>query len=248
MAHSEVKFKYVSKCKVCKIQEKDQELFNYLHTLRFRDNASLEHIASVAANKFIERGITLDPPNPMNLSTHFNRHTPLDLAAKYRAQNEIGITGNNTKSITEESQQHFDEIVKEKVDSYDEMERIYEEMNARFGAFDDANQKTITLQNLNGYVSFVRELRSLLVELHKIKQDEELALLVLNTALQQYTVSTLHGFLQELGTLKNDLRFYIKDPDSVERLVEKLQSGLTEHIQASSKSAIEKVKSDYKLH
>jgi hypothetical protein len=240
-----LEFKNYTKCKVCKIEKEDQTFFDYFHGLRFKDNLSLSALIEKIRIRFMEKGIQLLLPNEVNLSNHFSKHIPLDLASKYKAQSLVRAS-QQSKAIKKETIQ-TSTIVKEKIAIYDEFEKLYSKFKGVIEEFERKENNQITALNWLPYTSLIRELKSFLVELNKMNSNEQIVKLVLQTAFQQYTLGALQGTLKECDLFKMSLKSYIKEYDVVEKLVDMHQSRLYDCLSSSSKEAINLVKEEYKI-
>lgn len=237
-------YRLVGKCKVCKTAKVNQELFEKIHELRFKNNMTLEGI-----ELYLKANIKENVPNIMNLSTHFKKHIPVDLIAKYQMQ----VQNKEIQKTTEEKaadviKDKADGMVREQVKIYEGLEDLYLTLKTRFNEFDIRENKTITGLNAYGYTAFVKELRSCLDNLQKMKSSEQLMKAVINAILTEYTTGTLRGVLEELEKLRVGLKSYIKDQDTVGRMIDNIRINVGGHIAESSKSAIQMAQTEFKMH
>ncbi len=243
-------FKIHGRCKVCKFASLDEKFFAKIHTMRFQDNFSLPKLAK-HINTYIEKkDYDVVPINVMNLSSHFKNHIPIELQAQYEIQAaKKGITKEVTEQqdVPQSIKKISRTIVEERINTYISLEDLYLILIKRFEDFDAGEGNEIDNDNYASYVSVVKELRTCLTELNKMKQSEQLTRLILQTAFQEYTTGTLKGIIEELDQFKTSLRSYIKDQDTIERLVDNIKMGIGEHITRSSKVALEAVRAEYKI-
>lgn len=243
-------FKIHGRCKVCKFSSLDEKFFAKIHKLRFQENYSLPRLVE-AINAYIKKkDYDIDLVNPMNLSTHFKKHIPADLQAQYIVQTKKQSI---TKTVTEQDnvpnsiKKVGQEIVEDRVNAYTSLEDLYLTLTKRFADYDAAECQEIDNDNYVSYVAVTKELRTCLTELNKMKQSEQITRLILQTAFQEYTSGTLRGIIEELDKFKQGLRSYIKDQDTIERLVDGIKIGIGEHVSRSSKIALDAVRTEFKI-
>lgn len=243
----EQKFKYVGKCKTCNIRKYDSRLFDDIHSLRFFEHKSLtdisKYIVVIKQKRNLDRVVL---PSEQNLSNHFKKHLPIDLIAYYKTQNATSIVRKNSSTTdvdieTTQMVENLSETI------YTKLENLYTLINQRFLSFDESQNKAINILNVSGYAILTKELRSCLVEANKIKQNEQLVKLILKTAFEQYTMSSLVGIMKELEALKLSLRSYIKDTETVDRLIDSVQYNIGDHLASGGKTALVAVKETYNL-
>lgn len=245
------KLKYKGQCKVCKLQKVNQFLFNELHSLRFSSNPpkTLEGVTEYINQQIIEKGYDKKLLlNFQNLDNHFNKHIPIDVISDYKLRLRVDTSSREDKEQnTPATLEYMDKIVMEKVSVYDKLEDLFLLIDEKFKAFDTAQNGAINPLNIDAYGLLFRELRACLTDLHKIKQNEQLIRVIIGSALQHYTLTTVQGILKELSGLKTSLKVYVNDPDTVERLVSNLQSNLGDLLVLSSQSTLDEIKATYKI-
>lgn len=235
----------VGKCKICKINKINNDLFEKIHELRFKDNLTLEQLQDYTNSNLQENFVNL-----MNLSTHFTKHIPVDLKAKYAMQvrEKMLLRAGEENSVPESLKEKINIIVKDKVDLYRGLEDLYSTLKERFEVFDkmnfvsDGEEKKLMPLSLDGYSMFAKELRSCLSELNKMRQSEQLLKFLVETVMREYTTGTLQGIYKELEELKNVLRFYIKDPMVISNTLDSIKENIGGHLSTSSKTALNAVK------
>lgn len=238
-------FRLAGKCKICKIHNINETLFSVIHDLRFKENLSLEKIQDYVNTQGDYQ------VNLVNLSTHFNKHIPVELKAKYHMQ----VQKQEVRKVSEENavstavKEKVDEVVDSKIDLYTELEKMYVTLKQRFDTFDKFNYivdgqvgPILSPLSLDGYQMFTKELRSCIVELTKMKQSEQLIKFLIETVMKNYTLGTLQGIYKELEELRNTLRFYVKDQHTVTNIIDMTKESINGHFSESSKSALQTVK------
>lgn len=244
--------KYYSKCKVCRVQKINQFIFNEIHTLRFTEHPpkTLEFIVDYLKEQLAKYNfIAEDIPNTSNLHTHFTKHIPIDVISEYKLRMKVSTAPHivSRSDNTPATLEYIDKVVAEKVSVYDKLEDLFLLIDEKFKAFDIAQSGAINPINIDAYNMLFKHLRDTLTDLHKIKQNEQLIRVIIGSALQHYTLTTVQGILKELSGLKTSLRVYVNDPETVERLVSNLQSNLGDLLVVSSQSTLDEIKSTYKI-
>lgn len=244
--------KYTEKCKVCKLQKVNQFLYNELHSLRFSSNPpkTLEYITEAINQQIVEKGYDKKLLlNFQNLDNHFNKHIPIDVISDYKLRLKVGdgVVRKDELGNTPATLEYIDKVVMEKVSVYDKLEDLFLLIDEKFKAFDVTQNRAINPLNIDAYNMLFKQLRDTLESLHKIKQNEQLIRIIINAALQHYTLTTVQGILKELSTLKTSLRVYIEEPDTIERLVSNLSSNLGDLLVMSSQSTLDEIKATYKI-
>jgi len=245
-----MKFKWVGKCKVCKIAYADPELFTLIHKMRFQEDYPLATLVRALRSKFEEKNYSILMPTVMNLSNHFSKHIPIDLITAYQTAAKktevVKIVSKN--ELPSEAKKALSEIVDERVSAYDDLEKLYKKTKLQIEELEKEFGGKIDLVYAPNHIILIRELKSFLVELSKMNSNEQLVKVILQTAFQKYTLSALQSIVKECNILKLTLRSHIKDIAEIDRLVLGHQNRLYEGLSQSSKEAILLIKDQYKIN
>ena len=241
-------FKIKPKCKVCKLIKTDIQAFNEAHTLRFRDNASLEDVS-----KFLTARLTSSPPesipNAVNLSTHFSKHIPVELVAKYRIQIKNGDirTASEIQVLPEQTRNHLNKLTREKIEVSDELGDLLTRVKKKLEAYERDWGSITDPRVIIGFTTLTNEIRSTLTDMKKVQQSDELLRVVLNAAFSEFTLAVLQGLLVEMESLTTSLRVYIRDEATVNRLLDGFKSRIGTRVNESSTSVIKMIHEKYKV-
>jgi hypothetical protein len=244
-----LKFKFLGKCKVCKIIYADPDLFTHIHKLRFLEGYTLLDLVKYLEEKFLEKNFSILIPNEFNLSNHFKKHIPMEVVVACKTAAKRNELVKLPKSeVPENVKQSLYEIVDKRVAVYDELEELYKKTKSQVERFEKEFNGEINVANAPQHVLLIRELKSFLVELAKMNSNEQLVKVILQTAFQKYTVTVLQGIMKECDLLKLSLRNCITDTAEIERIVSGHQQRLYDNLSNGSKEAIALIRDTYKIY
>lgn len=244
------KMRISTKCKVCKVFKFDSGIFNEIHTLRFKNNYILEDISKELEVKLAEKNYPKDLiPNIQNLSMHFRLHIPVEKIVQYKIQTRKKLTSKakEERAVSDETKNQANALVDGKIELYDRLENLYDILNERFQSFDKVNNHVMNANNYDGYSNITKELRSMVSDLNKMKQSEQLVKTVVGVAFSTYTTKVFQEVLKEIEKIKVVLKVYIRDRNTVDSLINGMESNIGSYFIEASKETLEAVKAQFKL-
>lgn len=252
--------KVVKNCKLCKLGLHDPSLLNKIHHLRFKNNLGLRNLEA-EVNKLIPLSDKEEIRNIVSVSyvalqNHLSEHTSKRLSIKYKAQCAVAkarITREShivNPAVTDELKKYE----KESINLFDGLTNLYLRLNTRFDDFDMEQGGKIKLGllpgekgNLEGYSVLSKELRTCLVELNKMKQDDQLKKNIIHFTMKQYTYAIIEHIMRELDGLKKSLHIHIKNEEIVDGIVEMLRNNLATNLSKSANDVVRKVEAQFNV-
>ena len=252
--------KVVKNCKLCKLGLHDPALLNKIHHLRFNNNLALRNLED-EVNKLIpladkQEVRDIESVSYVALQNHLAEHTSKRLGIKYKAQCAVIKARINRESplVNPEVTNEIKKYEKDAINLFENLTNLYIRLNTRFDDFDMSQGGKIKLGelpgekgNLEGYSVLSKELRTCLVELNKMKQDEQLKKNIIHFTMKQYTYAIIEHIMRELDGLEKSLHSHIKNEEIVKSLVEMLRNNLATNLSKSANDVVRKVEGQFNV-
>lgn len=225
------KLKFSPDCSVCSIE--DKELLYKIHYWKFTEKKTFKEIIDLVKPVFL---------TVATLDNHFRSHFPVVQAGK------VEVISSDKRLKT-----YFGEQVEERVKPVLEMEKLYEKLVDWMELWESKqvkdDQKTIKNSDVEPLVRLSSELKTILVELNKMRQTEAMAKVCVQGFMTRFVKILLGGLDDEMENLLGDLKIKYKDVDErdLKILIQKSKSGLAHQIKDGAREALIATVQEYGL-
>jgi len=224
------KLKFSPDCSVCSIE--DKELLYKIHYWKFTEKKSYKEIVALVKPVFL----TVD-----KLEKHFKRHFPVAKTGS------VEVISSDSKLKT-----YYHEQVEERVKPVLEMEKLYEKLVDWMELWESKqvkdDVKTIKNSDVEPLVRLSGELKTILVELNKMRQTEAMAKVCVQGFMTRFVKILLGGLDDEMENLLGDLKIKYKDDErDLRDVMQKSKSGLAHQIKDGAREALIATVQEYGL-
>ncbi len=246
------------RCKICNISRSHPELYTDLHSQILEAGASNARAMNHINARIENEQIPLPKLNNQNMSAHFNSH----IAIPNRVNQELARFGGNTGtsslvSVNPEVGHEIEDMVRRKVgnevNDYLNLESLRASLGEKLEFLDEVvmkevdGKKLVDLEAMSQYTVLVREIRSCITDLNKIRQGKQLMNMVIKALIEKQTFQVVRELSREYDQIKKDLLEAGVDNTIVVRMDQGMRLKLAEIVATTARQALEDVTRSYKL-
>lgn len=243
-----VEAKRVGQCKICQIGDSNPHFLHYIYTLKFDMNFSLDRIVD-PANDYLkhrenETGRQFPPIYKSNLTRHLKNHVPIDRRRQYEMQKAFGTVGMQTRidNAPEISKEYIEKNKTSGLNLFEELNDIYAEYKKRY---DRAIEK-----RGDGDIEFFaisEEMRKILVDLNKMKQNEKLVGIIVKQLMHNHTEALIRILLHEVDKTDMALSSFLDDSKKRSLIIDGLKNRIGESLTHLATDSVEKIAKQYPI-
>jgi hypothetical protein len=225
------KFKFSPGCPICSLE--DEELQDKIHKWKFEEKRDYNEIIELVY-PFV---LTQD-----NLKKHFSEHFPVVKETKV----EILSSEGKLRTL-------YDDTVESKLKPVVEMEKLYDKIANWFDVWEqkqmkEDGKKTLKNSDVEPLVRLSSELKTMLVELNKMRQAETMAKVCVHGFMSRFIKVLLNGLEEVIANLSSDLETKFKiDEHELADTLKKTKTGLARQIQDGARDALIATVQEYGL-
>jgi hypothetical protein len=248
---------YQYKCKICKMSDTNPDLFRDLHSQVLEVGASLSRAMNYINSRIENEQIPLTKLNNQNMGVHFSSH----IAIPDRVNSELSrIAASNGPSLTSVNPtvgHEIEDMVRRRVGNdvgdYLNLDQLRVQMMEKLEMLDTVvsmdvdGEKKIDFEALTQYTSLIKEIRSTIVDLNKIRSSKQLMNMVIKSLVEKQTFQTVRELSREYDQVKQDLISAGVDNAVVVRVDQNMRIRLAEIVANTARSVIEDISRTYKL-
>ncbi len=246
------------RCKICNMSKSHPELYTDLHSQILEAGASNARAMNHINSRIENEQIPLPKLNNQNMSAHFNSH----VAIPNRVNQELARYGSGSDtstlvSVNPEVGREIEDMVRRKVgnevNDYLNLESLRASLGEKLEFLDEVvtkevdGKKLVDLEAMSQYTVLVREIRSCIVDLNKIRQGKQLMNMVIKALIEKQTFQVVRELSREYDQVKKDLLEAGVDNTIVIRMDQGMRLKLAEIVATTARQALSDVTRSYKL-
>lgn len=245
------------RCKICTMAQANPDLFKDLHIQVLEVGSSLNRAMNYINSRIDTEQLQLTKLNNQNMSVHFASHITIpervvsEIARATPAQPAL-------KDVNPEIGSFVEDIVRRKVgnevNDYLNLDSLRAQMMEKLQLLDDVveretptGEKTVDLDAMGYYTTLIKEIRSCIVDLNKIRQSKQLMTTIMKSLIEKSTFETVRQLSREYDQVKKDMLAAGVDQAIVTKTDQTLRIKLAEIVATTARAAIEDVTRTYKL-
>ena len=245
--------KKVAQCKLCKLEDTDPDLTNWIYELKFDCHLSLDAVVERVNKRLVEYreevGRKIPDINSMNLSVHFRNHVPVEVAREFNTQVRLRLALEGTQ-IANASDASKDRVQKA-LNEAEEL-NLFVELLTIYKGYKKDHEKALEKTKDGGEASESKEsfdrtdrMIRMLVELNRMRQGDKLIGVIIKTLMKYYSHGMMIASLGILERLKLDLAVYIDDPHKRDEVVNKVKRDLGEAFVNEAEKSLKNIRDNY---
>jgi hypothetical protein len=244
------------RCKICTMGQTHSELFKELHfnilEVGMSQNRAMNHY-----NRRIEvENIDAPKLNNQNLSVHFASH--ITLPEQINVQLVKGSPQQPAlREVNPEMGGFIEDLVRRKVGNevsdYLNLDQLRARMMQKLEVMDEIVERehegktVIDLEALKDYTTLIKEVRSTIMDLNKIRSSKQLMNIVIKSLVEKATFTIVQQLSREYEQVKKDLLDAGVDSATVIKIDQKQRIKLAEIVAQVARQAVEDTIRTYKL-
>ena len=245
------------RCKICNLANSHPELFKDLHLNVIEVGMSYNRALNILNDKIEKEFPELSKFNAPNMSSHFNSHISIPEKVTHEVIHQAG-TPPSLQEINPEVGGFIQDMVNRKigneVSDYLNLDSLRSQMLSKLELLDTIIEKTdpngdkiVDLDAMGYYTSLIKEIRSCIVDLNKIRQSKQLMGMIIKSLIEKSSFSSVRQLSREYDQIKQDLLSVGVDPTIVTRIDQDLRIKLAEIISSAARDSVSEVIRYYKL-
>lgn len=223
------KFVFSPSCPVCSME--DTELQKKIHHWKFVEKKTYTEIQSLVEPMVFTEDM---------LDKHFHRHFPV------KKETNVEVLSPESKLRA-----YYEEQVEARVKPVVEMEKLYEKIANWFDIWEAKqvkdDKKSLKNSDVEPLVRLSSELKTLLVELNKMRQAEAMAKICVQGFMTRFIKVLLHGLEEVMENLLVDLQTKYDDDKEIADMLKKTKTGLARQIKDGAREALIATVQEYGL-
>ncbi len=245
------------RCKICQWAQQNQDLFKDLHTQVLDVGSSYNRAMHYINARIEDEKIPVDKINNQNMSSHFSNHISLPDRVHVGINKTFGNAA--LKDVNPDMGQFVEDIVRRKVgndvNDYLNLDQLRNQIMEKLELLDgiierkseDGKTSLVDLDALGAYTSLVKEIRSCILDLHKIRSSKQLINVAIKSLIEKYTFEVARQMTREYDVTHEDMLKAGLEPSAALKLTQGLKLQAARIIAETARSAIEDVIRSYKL-
>lgn len=245
------------RCKICQMAKTHPELFKDLHSQILEVGSSMNRAMNYINSRIDNEQIPIQKINNQNMGSHFSSH----ISIPERVNSELAklsLPGTSTLSEAVPSIGHeVEDMVRRRVgndvNDYLNLDQLRSQMMEKLEILDEVvtkeadGKKLVDLEAMSTYTTLIKEIRSTIVDLNKIRSSKQLMNMVIKSLIEKQTVQTVRDLSREYDQVKKDLLESGVENTIVVRIDQQMRLRLAEIVAATAREAFADVMRAYKL-
>ena len=241
------------KCTLCNWSKHEPGLYGVFISMAMQEGSSYGAIADALQQHITEQNIKgVKAPGKKNIWTHVQEHMKVDEQAKMTVAKQEAMVVATTP--TGETQAITQYLVDKKVNDYEEMCSLYNEIAARCKEiYGDSN--ALKIENGGGYsnnkiqtyMMMINTRKSILAEMSKMRQSDHLINMATQFIIQEFTKRIVEKMTIEFGAVGETLRRAGVDKSILSAFSIATTKRLAELIESEADSAMDQTRKEFRL-
>lgn len=230
------------------------DLAKLLHAYRFDQRMPLRELSRTMTTHIDaynnKNGTDLRAFSIRSLSIHFTKHLNSSLQVQYQMQHKLRQTSAPSSAGVREASasplvmgQIEDRVIRA-VSTFDEMTDLFNKLKGKFDKYDEEHPK---LGPLSIHLDIMREMRSTLLELNRMKQSKELIRIAIRSVIDNFMNRVVLDTGKALEAFEGQLDRTRKLDPHMKQLVFGLRKEIVESFISSARLALDQVRHEFAL-
>lgn len=249
---------YQYRCKICQYAQSHPDLFKELHQLVLESNLSFTRAMNIINDRIAQQNIDIPKLNNQNMTVHFNNHISLSDRLPSEAQKQLAGSNPALRFVNPDVGMFVEDMIRRKlgndVNDYLNLDRIRSMLMEKLEILDGITESvnldgsvSVDLSAMDRYVAVIREIRSCITDLNKIRQSKQLVSMVIKSLVEKNTMDIVRQMAREHDQVMKDLIDAGVDAKLVDNIKLKLGMRLAEVVAVTARNAVSDVLRSYKL-
>lgn len=247
------------RCKICNMAKTSPELFKELHFHVLEVGSSHNRAMNLINARIENEAVGVPKLNNQNMSVHFSSHIMLTDKVPNASGSLLAPGQSKLAEVNPEASDYVQDIVRRKVgnevNDYLNLDHLRAQLMDKLEFLEDivtkeeanTQKKFVDIEVLDRYVSIVKEIRSCILDLNKIRQSKQLLNIIIKSLVEKNTFAIVQQLSKEYDASKTEMMNAGVPEDVVNRIDYNHRIKLAEVVATTSRAAIEEVTRTYKL-